>query len=55
MEKVWRKSAVKLSPVTIYNFGKKDHEKDNLITWFLHLHPVSFYGQDYEKQKKTWN
>ena len=24
-----------------------------MLTWYLHLHPVTFYGQDYEKQRKS--
>ena len=25
------------------------------VTWFFPLHPVPFYGQDYEKQKRHGN
>ena len=63
MKKVCRKSAVKASPIIFFNFVKYlrqlMHAKDlkisyfkrhhGKVTWFSQLHPVSFYGQDYEK------
>ena len=34
---------------------KEDYQKIfSNLTWFFPLHPVPFYGQDYEKQEGLW-
>ena len=66
MEKVCKKSARKTSPictslvnspkqpVDVRDFWKKVVLKETLkkVTLFFPLHPVPFYEQDYEKQKR---
>ena len=67
MKKVCTKFTVKTSPMSFFNFGKypktatacdrfleishfiREHEK---VTFFP-LCPLSFYGQDYEKPKRS--
>ena len=43
-------------PTHIWDFWKqvifkRDHEKGNLIFFFFFLHPVTFYGRNFERQK----
>ena len=66
MEKVYRKPAVKTSPMHLFNFGNSPKQPTHVwdfrnklflkeimkkVTWFFLLHPVTFYGQNFEKQK----
>ena len=66
MEKVCKVSAVKTSPIPLFNFGKQPRTANTCkrlleINYFKRdhekgnlifpFHPVPFYGQDYEKQK----
>ena len=66
MEKVRREPVVKTSSMRIFNlvntqssqciyeiFENKLFLKEIIkkITWFFPLHPVTFYGQNFEKQK----
>ena len=66
MQKVCKKPAVKTSFIPFFNlvislkqrihvwdFWKKLFLKETMkkITWFFPLHPVTFYGENFEKQK----
>ena len=66
MEKICRKPAIKISSMCLFNlanspkqplhawdFWKKLFLKEIMkkVTWFFPLHPVTFYGENFEKQK----